>query len=145
MNAMELGATEKRIKMVRNLFFEGMTLRNKLFDESSESQYAEVEHLKYVVGTLFHLVFAVEFEQICCNEVYAAKTLEEREKANKNLRECVLHAVESIKSIEDMRQYGGFKCVGLDELEHRCYAELKDLKREYQKLLKKKQNNKVEL
>ena len=56
LNAMELGATEKRIKMVRNLFFEGMTLRNKLFDESSESQYAEVEHLKYVL--LFALILS---------------------------------------------------------------------------------------
>lgn len=139
-----MGATEKRIKIVRDLFFEGMSLRNKLFDENNERQYVEVEHLKYVVGTLFHLIFDVEFERTCCNEVHSATTLEEREKANKDLRECILHAVDRIESIEDMRQYGGFECAGLEEFEYHCYAELKDLKREYQKLLKTMAANEAE-
>lgn len=119
-------------------------LRNKLFYENNESQYVEMEHLKFLVDALFHLIFDVEFERTCYNETHAAMTLEERSGADKRLRECICHAVESIESIEDMRQYGGFACKGVEEFEHDCYAVLKYLKREYQKLLKKTPNNEVE-
>lgn len=137
MEVVDFSAIEKRIKIVRDIFLEGMMLRNKLFDENNESQYVEVEHLKFLVGALFHLIFDVEFERTCYNEAHAAMSLEERNEADKHLRECIGHTVEVIESIEDMRQYGGFECEGLEIFEHDCYVVLKDLKREYQKLLKK--------